>query len=340
MNTLSTIRLSICIPTYNFGAFIGDTLNRILPQLTEETEIVVLDGGSQDNTAAVVGKIQDQCPRLRYYRFTKRGGIDRDMAKSVEFAQGEYCWLFSADDWMRPEALSRILQQIDSAHDLYLCGFNLCTFDMRHIAPHPILRLKKDACFELGDLQQRREYFRLAETTPAFFSFMGSLIFKKARWDSTGPEETYVGSCWAHAARLLRMLPAGFRLKYLADAYLDKRSGNDSFMNDGLIHRIGIAINGYHRIANELFGEDSFEAFHIRRVVANEFTAGTILSVKDVQYTKGSRKELRVLDELVAKLYRDPTLRNWFNYACCRVPLPVYSRARRMYRAVKSAMGL
>lgn len=30
-----TIRLSICIPTYNFGSFIGETLESILPQVTE-----------------------------------------------------------------------------------------------------------------------------------------------------------------------------------------------------------------------------------------------------------------------------------------------------------------
>lgn len=39
-------RLSICIPTYNFGEFIGETLDSIVCQATDETEIVIVDGAS------------------------------------------------------------------------------------------------------------------------------------------------------------------------------------------------------------------------------------------------------------------------------------------------------
>ena len=92
---MSGIRLSVCIPTYNFGRFIGETLESIVRQATEEVEIVVLDGGSTDNTTEVVEGFRDAFPRLRYYRQDFKGGIDRDMAKSVELARGEYCWLFS-----------------------------------------------------------------------------------------------------------------------------------------------------------------------------------------------------------------------------------------------------
>jgi len=47
-------RLSICIPTYNFGRFIGETLDSILPQATEDVEVTVVDGASTDNTADIV----------------------------------------------------------------------------------------------------------------------------------------------------------------------------------------------------------------------------------------------------------------------------------------------
>src|SRR2546425_400508 len=61
-------RLSICIPTYNFGAFIGDTLESVLPQVVEGIEVVILDGGSSDNTTEIVESFQPRFPSLRYHR--------------------------------------------------------------------------------------------------------------------------------------------------------------------------------------------------------------------------------------------------------------------------------
>lgn len=51
---MGNIRLSICMPTYNFGKFIGETLESIMKQIPDGVEIVVLDGGSTDNTCDVV----------------------------------------------------------------------------------------------------------------------------------------------------------------------------------------------------------------------------------------------------------------------------------------------
>ena len=48
----------------------------------------------------------------------------------------------------------------------------------------PVSRIKREAIFELGRARERHRYFRRALTTTAFFSFAGSLTFKKSRWDS------------------------------------------------------------------------------------------------------------------------------------------------------------
>src|SRR5271165_2413917 len=103
------MRLSVCIPTYNFGAFIGETLESILPQVEEGVEVIVLDGGSDDDTSVVVESLQQRYPSLRYERRDERGGIDRDIARTVDLARGEYCWLFCADDVMKPGAIGRML---------------------------------------------------------------------------------------------------------------------------------------------------------------------------------------------------------------------------------------
>jgi abequosyltransferase len=303
------MRLSVCIPTYNFGSFIGATLESILPQLQEGVEVVVLDGGSTDETTAVVESLQQRYRGLRYERRDERGGIDRDMARTVELAGGEYCWLFCADDLMKPGAIGRMLEHLDSGCDVYLCGLTLCTLDMHPLGDHRVLRVKTEEQFDLGRPQERMSYFRRAQTTTAFFSFAGSIAFKKSRWDAIGLDEEFVGSLWAHVARFFQMIPTGLRLHYIPAAYLFKRTENDSFMDKGLANRYAIAIDGYHRLADACFPQGSPEGRHIRRVVTNEFPPWVLLELKFT--SEGERPgDVTLVDRLAEKAYRDRTPRN------------------------------
>jgi len=302
---VSGIRLSVCIPTYNFGRFIGETLDSILPQLTDEVEVLVVDGASTDDTERIVQARRERDPRLRYHNLGRKGGIDRDMAKSVELARGEYVWLFSADDWMAEGALSRVLEEIRTGLDIYLCGFTLCDFDMRPQQPHPILDAPDGSVYDLADPRDRRDFFERGLTTTAFFSFMSSLVIRKTRWDSAEADETFVGSCWDHVARLFRLIPGGLRVKFLSGTYLLKRDDNDSFSEGGIARRVGIAIDGYHRLADTFFGERSAEAFHIRRVLRNEYPLLNLLYIKLKTHESGKPEGMELLTRLVEKLFRD-----------------------------------
>jgi abequosyltransferase len=297
--------LSIAIPTYNFGRFIGETLDTILPQVTDEMEILVVDGASTDDTEEVVRRRQERFPALRYHRLEKKGGIDRDMAKTVELATGEYVWLFSADDWMAEGALKRVLDEIRLGLDLYLCGFTLCDFAMRPRMAHPILDAPDGTVYDLGNPRDRKEFFERGLTTTAFFSFMSSLVIRKEKWACAKMDDTFVGSCWDHVARLFRLIPRGLRVKYLSGTYLLKRDDNDSFSGRGIARRVGIAIEGYHRLANEFFGAGSAEARHIRRVLKSEYPLLNLLYIKSRTSASHVPGEMEYLDSLVASLYLD-----------------------------------
>src|SRR2546429_1102168 len=96
--------LSICIPTYNYGAFIATAIRSVFADRHPEIEIVVLDGGSTDTTKDVVQKLAAGQPFVKYIHQSERGGIDSDLSRCVELASGEYCWLLSADDALVPGA--------------------------------------------------------------------------------------------------------------------------------------------------------------------------------------------------------------------------------------------
>ena len=171
----------------------------------------------------------------------------------MKLLQGEYCWIFCADDIMKPGAVTQVLERLDSGCDVYLCGFTLCDFEMTPMKQHPIAHIDRDEEFDLSSTEGRRRYFSLATTTPAFFSFAGSLIVKRSRWEAADADERFIGSLWAHVARILRMIPGGLRLHFIPASLLDKRSDNDSFMDQGIAHRYAKAIEGYHRLAGAYF---------------------------------------------------------------------------------------
>jgi len=329
------MKLSICMPTYNFGAYIAETLESIVPQLEPGVEIVILDGGSSDETPRVVEPFTRLHARVTYVRQATRGGIDRDMARSVELARGEYCWLFSSDDVMKPGALSRVLGEIESGLDVYVCGLTLCDKRMQVIGEHPVSRARRGEVFQLGSEYDRRRYFALADTTTAFFSFMGSLAFRRRRWQEHSLEQAYVGSCWAHVVRFMRMLPDGLALKYVGDSLQYKRGDNDSFMEKGLLHRYAIAIEGYHRIAADIFGPQSAEARHIRRVVGNEYSLGIMFFTRVHCDDQGRSAEVPELDRLTAKAWADAGWRNFLRRAGYH---PLVYRAYRMLRAAYKAL--
>jgi len=334
-------RLSICIPTYNFGRFLGETLSSIVPQAGEEVEIVILDGGSTDDTPKVVERFRRGFPRIRYHRKETRGGIDRDMAETVGLARGRYCWLFGADDIMEPGALPSVLERIREESDVYLCGLTLCDFDMTPLRRHRVLDAASGAVFDLSVVSDREDYFRRAETTTAFFSFCGSLVFRKSRWDAVPLDEDFVGSCWAHVARFFRLIPTGLRVSYLPEPHLRKRGDNDSFMDRGIIHRVGIGIAGYHRLADAFFGRDSGESFHIRRVLRNEYSLPVMLGMKLKAASGGNAEDMEYLYRLAERLYLDDTLPNRLRRTAFRRTPPVLLKpADRTYRLLRRFLPL
>ncbi|NGX45993.1 MAG: Abequosyltransferase RfbV [Chlamydiae bacterium] len=330
--------LSFCIPTYNFGEFIGETLASIVPQMEDNMEIVIVDGGSTDSTEEIVSGFQKMYPNIYYHKFEQRGGIDRDMALSISLAKGKYCWLFSADDVLKRGAVAKLLSKTEGGIDVYLVGLTLCGLDVDTVlSEHFFSAIQTDMVVNLSDEKERLSYFENARTTTAFFSFMSSLIIDRKKWKESSVDERFYGNCWTHVVRLFNMIPQGLKLKLLPESYMRKRGDNDSFMEHGAVHRAAISIDGFHDMGKTLFGEDSKEAFHFRRVVRNELSAPVLLAKKA---KARNREERRQLNQLAQKNFSDPSLKNRLSYALySSIPtftLPLLQKIWRLKRFIKT----
>lgn len=336
------MRLSICIPTYNFGAFIGETLQSIASQLQDGVEVVVLDGGSTDDTAEVVDAFARRHPQIRYHRRPERGGIDRDMARTVALARGEYCWLFGADDTMRPGALARMLSHLDGGAELLLCGVTYCSFEMEPVREGEVAQISAETRFDFSRPEERLSYFSRASTTLAFFSFLGTIVFSRARWDEIGLEERWIGTLFAHVGRLFDMIAQGATFDYLPDSYVLTRGGNDSFMDRGIVNRYAKVIDGYHDFAAAYFGAGSAEAVHIRRAVRAELPLWLALELR-YAVAREHPEDLAELRRIAHRNFGEPGLRHRLYRALYdhtpRVGFTTARRSMRALRAVRASLG-
>ncbi len=105
------MRLSFVIPTRNQGRFIAQCIDSCLAQSIDDSEIVVVDGASTDDTRAVLARYGD---RVRWTSEPDRGQSDA-VNKGVRLARGELvAWINSDDYYASPRALHALLAAFDA----------------------------------------------------------------------------------------------------------------------------------------------------------------------------------------------------------------------------------
>ena len=329
------ILLSICIPTYNFGATIGETLDSLINQNLENVEIIVLDGGSNDNTFQVVDKRKSICSKIIYINQGYKGGIDNDIATAVSYAKGKFCWLFSADDVMKPKAVDNIIQLLNLDYDIYLCEQTICDLHLNPVRSHPIFKnINTPYLFDFKNKEQKKSYFKNAITTEAFFSYLAGPIFKKELWDIADkviPKE-FNNTCWGLAGRLLTFINNNnLKIYYLCSSLINKRAGIDSFMDKGIVHRLSITIDGFNYISTSIFGSSSFETNNIRRVIRNEnfFKLRNLLSIKYQLLNSNESSQIPKIHKVVFNLFKNSGFLNFIQY------LVFISLNKNLLRAIK-----
>jgi glycosyltransferase involved in cell wall biosynthesis len=120
------VRVSVIIPCYNYGRFLGEAIASVRRQTVEDLEIIVVDDGSTDETPEVLAGIRD--PRLRSLR-TVNGGISAARNAGLDRASGEYLAFLDADDRWLPTKLERQLAMMDGEPGLGMVFTNFSRFD-------------------------------------------------------------------------------------------------------------------------------------------------------------------------------------------------------------------
>ena len=103
--------VSICIPSYNHGAFIGEAIQSVLDQTYLDFEIIVADDCSTDNTEKVVKSFKD--PRIKFFRNENNLGMVPNTNKALKLAKGEFIGVLNSDDYYDPKMIETALKMFD-----------------------------------------------------------------------------------------------------------------------------------------------------------------------------------------------------------------------------------
>ena len=112
--------VSVIIPAYNAARTILRCVNSVLEQSFKDVECIVIDDGSSDNTAEILGGIGDE--RLRYI-YKENGGVSSSRNRGLDEAKGEYVTFVDSDDYIEPDMYEVLFRNLEQAcADIAICG--------------------------------------------------------------------------------------------------------------------------------------------------------------------------------------------------------------------------
>ena len=122
--SLDKPRFSVIIPVYNGERFIGETIQSVLAQTYQAAEIIIVDDGSSDDTAAVVERYSSQIT-ISYVR-QQNQGPSAARNRAVSLAQGDWIAFLDADDLWYSNKLQTHRDYIMNYPDiaLFWCDMN------------------------------------------------------------------------------------------------------------------------------------------------------------------------------------------------------------------------
>ena len=104
------IGIAAVIPTYNRGRMIGRAIESVLNQTVKPNQIIVVDDGSIDNTAAICAEYSQQ--HVEYVR-QANAGVSQARNHGIRLARHDWIAFLDSDDFWTPTHLERITSAIE-----------------------------------------------------------------------------------------------------------------------------------------------------------------------------------------------------------------------------------
>ncbi|MBA2352087.1 MAG: glycosyltransferase family 2 protein, partial [Burkholderiales bacterium] len=175
--------VSVVVPTFNRGHYIEECLDSLLGQTLRAEEIIVVDDGSQDDTAERLKRYRQE---IRYMR-KENGGKPSALNLAMNHVRGRYVWIFDDDDVALPDAIERRIAVMDRRPELgfVYSGHYLGQDDEGG-------KIKREKLYRLPEVPEAEIFLSLMKG--CYFT-LPSMLVRTSAYRNAGPfDETLVSS--------------------------------------------------------------------------------------------------------------------------------------------------
>lgn len=191
---MSDYLLTIAIPTYNGAKTIRNMLDILLPQCTDEIELVISDNASIDETPEIIAEYQKRYP-IRYIRNKTNIGPDANFLQCMKLASGKFTYLLSDDDILVEGAVEKILLFLKKHPHVALVYLDSVGFEVEYKGLESCHRYLEHVQIPQQDLctNNRITFMNYAIR---MWGFMSSYLWRTDKFRTIEKPEHFFGTYW------------------------------------------------------------------------------------------------------------------------------------------------
>jgi glycosyltransferase involved in cell wall biosynthesis len=114
---------------YNYGRYIGEALDAIFGQSYSPLEVIVIDDGSTDNSAEILGEFGKKHPNLIFLRNERNMGALYSINRALSASKGDYVYSAASDDKVLHGFFKKSMETLSQYPQAGLCCADSVLFD-------------------------------------------------------------------------------------------------------------------------------------------------------------------------------------------------------------------
>lgn len=169
-------RISVVVPFFNNEDLLGDCLKSIAAQTFRDLEVIMVDDGSTDGSAAIAAAQAAADPRFTLLQ-VPNGGPGYARNRGVERARGMYLAFVDADDALPEHAYARLLRALENSGSDFVSG------NVQRIGPLGVTQ----SALHAKAIKSQKTGTHISKTPALFYDVsVWNKLFRKSFWDMHG----------------------------------------------------------------------------------------------------------------------------------------------------------
>lgn len=116
--------LSVIVPVYNTAPFLSGCLDSLLGQTYRNLEIICVNDGSTDASAAILDAYAAKDSRIKVIH-QENAGVSAARNRGIDVAKGDLITFVDGDDWLEPDAYAKVVAAMVDGVDLVCFGMSI-----------------------------------------------------------------------------------------------------------------------------------------------------------------------------------------------------------------------